>query len=277
MIEFVIQNVGGVRVVEGAPGEAMLARGSDVNQLLEACFNGRARAALLHAENLPSRFFDLSSGEAGEMLQKLQSYGGIRLAVVAAPGVGRPSTRFGEMAAEARWKGTFAIFADVASARAWLASGSEARISPETGGSLAAQLVGHWTLVSLAVVNGTEVEYPMGRDLVGAIAYDESGHMAVQIMRRDRPRFASDDVSAGTFAELSAAVTGYTAYFGTYSVDERAHCVTHHVDGSLFPNWVGTEQRREVVLEGDELTLSSRPILFNGQPRVFRAVWTRRR
>lgn len=124
MTEFVIQDAEGLRIVEGTPGAAMLARGRDVTRLVEACFNGRARAVLLHAENLPPGFFDLSSGEAGEVLQKLQSYGGIRLAVVAPPGAVQPSTRFGEMAAEARWKGTFAVFEDVASARAWLARGS---------------------------------------------------------------------------------------------------------------------------------------------------------
>jgi hypothetical protein len=142
-------------------------------------------------------------------------------------------------------------------------------------GSLRDQLVGHWELVSLAAVNGSDIEYPMGQDIEGVITYDQTGHMAVQIMRHLRPQFASGDLDGATFAELSAAVTGYTAYFGTYSVDESAAVVTHHVKGSLFPNWVGTEQRRDVVLDGGRLTLTSQPILFEGKMRVFRVVWKR--
>ncbi len=140
---------------------------------------------------------------------------------------------------------------------------------------LRAELLGHWTLVSLTIVNGTEVEYPMGRDVSGVITYDEAGHMAAQIMQADRPPFSSGDINDGTFEELSAALTGYTAYFGTYTVDESARVVTHHVRGSLFPNWVGTEQRREIAFDGDQLTLSSQPILFKGKTRVFRATWRR--
>src|SRR5262249_38687314 len=98
---------------------------------------------------------------------------------------------------------------------------------------------------------------------------------AAQIMQGGRPRFGSGDMDNGTFAELSAALTGYVAYFGTYSVDDSVGVVTHHVMGSVFPNWVDTEQRREIVLQDDQLTLRSQPILFKGQMRVFRAVWRR--
>jgi Domain of unknown function (DUF4180) len=122
--EFLTTEAGGIRVVEGTPGAAMLLRGQDVSELVEACINGRARAVLLHAENLPPDFFDLSSGAAGEVLQKLRSYGGIRLAVVVAAGAVRPSTRFNDMAVEERRKGYFAMFENEAAARAWLAEAS---------------------------------------------------------------------------------------------------------------------------------------------------------
>ncbi|HEX6464932.1 MAG TPA: lipocalin-like domain-containing protein [Vicinamibacterales bacterium] len=141
--------------------------------------------------------------------------------------------------------------------------------------SLREQLIGHWKLVSLAAVNGSDIEYPMGQDIEGVITYDQTEHMAVQMMRHDRPRFASGDMEQGTPAEVSAAVMGYSAYFGTYSVDESAAVVTHHVRGSLFPNWVGTDQQREIILDGDRMTLTSQPILFEGKMRVFRAVWKR--
>jgi hypothetical protein len=62
---------------------------------VEACLNGRVRLALLYPANLPARFFDLSSGEAGEVLQKLRSFG-IRTAVVCPFGSVQFSRRFRE-------------------------------------------------------------------------------------------------------------------------------------------------------------------------------------
>ena len=140
---------------------------------------------------------------------------------------------------------------------------------------LAARLVGHWSLVSFEAVTGGHREYPFGRDALGQITYDAAGHVAVQIMQAGRRPFASGDQAAGTAEEVSAAFTGYVAYYGSYSVDERAGVVIHHLAASMFPNWVGSEQRREVLLEGDQLTLSTPPTLFQGRQRVLRLVWKR--
>jgi len=81
--------------------------------------------------------------------------------------------------------------------------------------ALREQLIGRWALESLAAVNGSDIEYPMGHDIEGVLTYDAADHMAAQIMRHARPRFLSGDMDGGTPAELSAALTGYTAYFGT--------------------------------------------------------------
>ena len=124
-------------------------------------------------------------------------------------------------------------------------------------------------------VSGSEAEYPFGRDAIGQITYDAAGHMAVQIMKAGRPDFASVDSAVGTADEVSAAFHGYVAYYGSYRVDEGARVVTHRLTGSLFPNWIGSEQRREIVLEGDCLTLSTPPMPFQGKDRVFRASWKR--
>ena len=44
-------------------------------------------------------------------------------------------------------------------------------------------------------------------------------------------------------------------YFGTYRVDESAGTITHHIEGSWFPNLVGTEQVRQYSLDGSRLSL----------------------
>ena len=109
----------GVRVVEGAPNEPLMTRVDDASRVIEACFSHRARLALLYASNLTERFFDLSSGDAGAILQKLRNYG-VRLAVVCPPGSVQFSSRFGEMLAEEHRRRDFRVFETRAAAREWL-------------------------------------------------------------------------------------------------------------------------------------------------------------
>ena len=53
--------------------------------LVEACASARSQDALLHPSNLPPEFFDLSTGIAGEYLQKWRNYR-VRVAVLCPPG-----------------------------------------------------------------------------------------------------------------------------------------------------------------------------------------------
>jgi hypothetical protein len=86
---------------------------------LGECFGAQTRLALLYAENLPPAFFDVSSQEAGAILQKLRNYG-VRLAVVAPPGHVTMSSRFSELAAAEKRDNLFGIFVTRDKALAWL-------------------------------------------------------------------------------------------------------------------------------------------------------------
>src|SRR5262245_20873169 len=108
-MELTVIEEAGVTVVEGQPDMSFMSDAHDAVRVLEACFSNGARAALLYAENLPAAFFDLSSGQAGAILQKLRNYG-VRLAVVSRPGRVRASSRFGEMVAEERRGRHFGLF-----------------------------------------------------------------------------------------------------------------------------------------------------------------------
>jgi hypothetical protein len=110
---------GATGAVEGPPGEPLLATADEVRLVIEACFEQGARAALLYAPNLPPAFFDLSSGEAGSLLQRLQNYQ-IRLALVVAAGTPM-SSRFRELLAESQQGRDFGVFASREAAIAWLA------------------------------------------------------------------------------------------------------------------------------------------------------------
>lgn len=111
-------NLNGKRFVEGPPGEALLKSARDSSAVLESCFSHRATGALLYSHNLPEKFFDLSSGEAGEILQKFRMYG-IRLAVVADAAQFTP--RFAELVIEEHRANHFHVAGSPDAAREWLA------------------------------------------------------------------------------------------------------------------------------------------------------------
>ncbi len=108
------------RIVEGPPGARLLRTPDDVVKILEACFESHTRSVLLYAENLTEHFFDLSSGEAGALLQKLRNYR-VRLALVLPEGGVRLSSMFPQMVLEESRSGYFRIFEDRGLAEAWLA------------------------------------------------------------------------------------------------------------------------------------------------------------
>jgi hypothetical protein len=113
----------------------------------------------------------------------------------------------------------------------------------------------------------------MGTDAIGSLLYTADGRFSVTISRPDRAGFAAGDLLSGTTEEQARAVGGFVAYAGRYSF--HGDRVIHHVELSLFPNWVGTDQQRWVELAGDRLTLSASPLLLAGRQQVPRLVWER--
>jgi hypothetical protein len=121
-----------------------------------------------------------------------------------------------------------------------------------------ALLLGVWRLVSWEAHDATgAITYPLGEDAIGQISYDASGRMSAQLMRQHQARFASEDWQQASEQEKAAAWGGYFGYFGTYTIDERVGTVTHHIEGSWFPNLIGTQQIRYYHFEGDQLVLDA--------------------
>jgi len=138
------------------------------------------------------------------------------------------------------------------------------------------KLIGTWKLVSANYrrPNGELMDY-LGENPLGALMYDERGNMSVQLMRRDRPAFASNDRLGGTPEETKTALEGYLAYFGNYTVDEKNKTVTHHIEGCTFPNWVGVDQKRFFELSGEQLVLRTPTLVIRGGEAVGEIVWKR--
>jgi Lipocalin-like domain len=147
-------------------------------------------------------------------------------------------------------------------------------MSPERGINDQRELVGAWRLVSWEnrAADG-QPNFPMGADARGYLIYTADGRFSVTISRADRRRFAGGDLLGGTESEKARAAEGFVAYAGRYT--RRGEHVVHHVELSLFPNWVGTDQQRLAALSEDTLILSARPLLLAGKQQVPRLVWQR--
>jgi len=135
-------------------------------------------------------------------------------------------------------------------------------------------LIGTWRLVSWEnrSLDG-QISYPLGEDAVGYIMYNEDGYMFVAITRPDRGGFAAGDLLSGSTQEKALAASTYVSYCGRYEL--RGETVVHHVELSLFPNWVGVDQERLVEVTGNRLTLSTHPILLGGMQSTAHLIWER--
>lgn len=133
---------------------------------------------------------------------------------------------------------------------------------------------GAWTLVSFEFrKEDGEIIYPFGAEARGTIIYTESGRYSGQLMRRDRPRFAIPDQMKGTVEEIQSVFKGSISYFGTYDVDMENKIINHYVEGSLFPNMEGTNQKRSFEFTNGILTLQTQPFKVNGEKVVGVLQW----
>lgn len=121
--------------------------------------------------------------------------------------------------------------------------------------------------------NGAWVPTPDFNSL-GYITYSDTGYMAVNVMPLDREPFA--DAGAPTPEEVQAALEGYTAYFGPFTVaeDDEGEFLIHHRIGRLDPG-AEADAKRFYDLDGDRLVLT--PASANGtkDDATRQVVWER--
>jgi hypothetical protein len=113
-------------------------------------------------------------------------------------------------------------------------------------GSAGEKLIGAWQLISLEF---PEADGKMNRvaDLKGMLIYTRDGHVSVQLMY---PKSASGLTN-------DYVKNGYEASFGSYDVNEQAHTVTHHVQGSITAGLVGKDLPRAFQFSDGHLIISS--------------------
>jgi hypothetical protein len=107
--------------------------------------------------------------------------------------------------------------------------------------------------------DGTEVDV-VGPDPIGRITFDHGGRMSVILMRRDRPRLLSGaEMASATPEQLRETIhtlNDFTAYMGTFDVDQNANTVTYHVQAIANPASIGTDLKRKYRFEANHLHLT---------------------
>ncbi|MEO7242242.1 MAG: lipocalin-like domain-containing protein [Variovorax sp.] len=142
-------------------------------------------------------------------------------------------------------------------------------------------LLGTWHLLRWEITYGDDrtPTLPYGDAASGLIVYSGDGWMNACIARKRRARLSSDSVRSAPEAERLAAFESFFQYAGRYRIEGRAphRQVVHSVTHSLNPNFVGTEQVRDMHFDGGRrLTLSaSDAVPRNTVLRHHRLVWSR--
>ena len=132
-----------------------------------------------------------------------------------------------------------------------------AELSPEHR-----QLIGFWEIDSVErkTLDGASLEAAQYAE--GYIIYMASGHMAVHLMRPDRPSYAD---ARPTPEEADAALGSYASYFGPFTVHGDEGYVVHHRDGHTNPSAAGTDAQRFYELTDNQLILKPPVATSDGQ------------
>lgn len=137
---------------------------------------------------------------------------------------------------------------------------------------MTSSIQGTWRLLSWynELPDGTRI-YPLGEDATGFISYSTDGFVFVQMMAADRMLYSENDPFGGSPEEDAAAIKSQISYSGSYV--ERNGQVIHTVEAATCPNWVGTEQVRNIRFNGPNLLLSAQGAKFQGQTVTAYVLW----
>jgi hypothetical protein len=103
----------------------------------------------------------------------------------------------------------------------------------------------------------SEISRPYGEKPIGYIQYSASGFMVVYLSVSDLKRPEKFPYTDPERAEIHEGIFG--AYAGRYSLDGNK--VTHHIEASWRPDWIGDNQVRFFDIKGSTLTIKTAPLV----------------
>jgi len=119
----------------------------------------------------------------------------------------------------------------------------------------------------------TRIDPILGSDPIAILVY-ANNYFAAQFMKRER---STDSVPQPTAAgqNNTSAIGGYDAYFGAYEVNEETNQVAHTLVGSINPRNIGITVYRNLLVEGDKLTIKLQTTTQEGEPVIRTLIWKR--
>lgn len=119
--------------------------------------------------------------------------------------------------------------------------------------------VGTWRVTSFSnpTLDTNEEARPFGDNPIGYIQYSPGGYMIVFLSVGNPKRPASFPYTDAERAEVHKGIFG--AYAGRYSVDGNK--VTHHIEASWRPDWIGDNQVRYFEIKDNKLTIKTAPLI----------------
>ena len=87
-------------------------------------------------------------------------------------------------------------------------------------------------------------------DCCGLFIFTRDGHASVQVMERNAQGHANS-------GPQQYSLDGYEASWGIYTIDERAHTFTFHIEGALVRSLIGEDLPRKYEFTGKQLIVKS--------------------
>ena len=134
--------------------------------------------------------------------------------------------------------------------------------------NLKTKIIGIWTLKSredLDAEGQIVVDPFLGQDPIGILCFGPN-HFSAQFTKRDR----SETKENFLFERVqdknnTAALNGYDAYFGTYTVDQAAGTIATTLEGSISPVNIGKTFIRDARVVGNELIIQLKTTSVDGR------------
>jgi hypothetical protein len=140
--------------------------------------------------------------------------------------------------------------------------------SVEAKAQEAKDIVGAWAQVANVNIaaDGAKTD-AFGPNPKGQVLFDANGRYAIILHRDGLPKVAANNRMKASAEENAAILGGLVAFYGSYTVKDKI--IVLKIEGSTFPNWVGTEQRRLIrSVTGDELAFGNEGGAAGGRNEV---------
>lgn len=133
---------------------------------------------------------------------------------------------------------------------------------------------GLWNLLSMEQrYDDGRVIYPFGRNVEGRIYYGADKSMFCAIQKSGRTPFSTGKQWTADASEKAHAYDDYLTYCGRYGME--GHTVTHHIEISLYPDWIGKQQVRKIRIDDGKLLITARLEDNTPEARTSLLIWER--